>query len=85
MKKVNITISYEEEKLEALKLYTEQKGQSVEDELAAAADTLYNKTVPIGVREFIALRAGLSKPAEKKKKPKLPVPAESVQKRGGTN
>ncbi len=72
MKKVNITISYEEEKLNALRLYMEQKGQTVETALVAAADALYNKAVPAGVREFIELRAGL-KPPEKKKSPKAPI------------
>ncbi len=82
MKKVNITISYDEEKLNALKLYLEQKGQTVENELTAAADSLYNKAVPAGVREFIDLRAGLPKPEEKKKKPKPPAPGTPVQERG---
>lgn len=74
MKKMNITVSYEEEKLNALKLYLEQKDTTIEEELTAAADSLYNKTVPTGVHEFISLRAGLPKPAEKKKKPR-PQPA----------
>ena len=33
MKKTSITVSFEEEKLSALKLYLEQKGQKVETEL----------------------------------------------------
>lgn len=84
MKKVNITISYDEEKLNALRLYLEQKGQTVENELATAADNLYSKAVPSGVREFIDLRAGMIKPTEKKKKPKPSVPATPVQDRGDT-
>lgn len=71
MKKATITISYDEEKLNALKLYLEQKGETIENELTTAVENLYNKAVPTGVREFISLRAGLPKPAEKKKKPKL--------------
>ena len=35
-----------------------QKNQSLEDELIAATDTLYSKSVPANVREFIELRAG---------------------------
>ena len=69
MKKINISISYDEEKLHALRLYLEQKGQTVEGELTAAAEVLYHKTVPTGVREFLDLRSGTpAKPAEKKKK-----------------
>lgn len=58
MKKTTLTVSYDEEKMAALKLYMEQKGTAVEKELAKALDTLYAKSVPAGVREFIALRSG---------------------------
>lgn len=60
MKKATITISYDEEKLNALKMYLGQKNAQVEEELAKALDTLYNKSVPAGVREFIDMRAGVS-------------------------
>lgn len=68
MKKVNITVAFDEEKLSALKMYLGQKNTNVEKELAKALDALYGKTVPAGVREFIALRAGEELPTEKKKK-----------------
>ena len=55
MKKATITISYDEEKLNALKLYLSQKGTTVEDELNKDMDTLYTKSVPVGVREFIEI------------------------------
>ena len=41
MKKVTISISYDEEKLSALKLYLDQKQMQVEDELTKALDALY--------------------------------------------
>lgn len=81
MKKATITISYDEEKLGALKIYLEQKGSRVEDELTKELDTLYSKNVPANVREFIELRTGCAKPAEKKKKPKPPATTESMQNR----
>lgn len=81
MKKTTINISYDEEKLSALKIYLEQKGSQVEDELIKELDTLYSKNVPANVREFIELRSGLGKPAEKKKKPKPPAIAEPVHDR----
>lgn len=68
MKKVNITVAFDEEKLSALKMYLGQKNMTVEKELTKALDVLYGKTVPAGVREFIALRAGEGLPTEKKKK-----------------
>lgn len=85
MKKVNVTISYDEEKLNALRMYLEQKDQTPEQELTAAVDTLYAKTVPSGVRDFIEMRSGAVKPTEKKKKPKAPVPAALPQERGGND
>ena len=56
--KKNITVSYDEEKLSALKVYLEQKGQTVEGEVEKAMEGLYTKTVPAGVREYLSLRAG---------------------------
>lgn len=69
MKKATITVTYDEEKLAALKMYLEQKGLSVESELERAAETLYNKVVPVGVREFISMRNGSSAAKPKKGKP----------------
>lgn len=66
MKKATINIPYDEEKLSALRLYLAQKNQSLENELISAADTLYAKSVPANVREFIKLRSGCVNPSEKK-------------------
>ena len=63
--KKTITVSYEDEKLSALKMYLEQKGLTVEGEMEKSLDSLYAKTVPAGVRDFISLRTGVT---EKKKK-----------------
>ena len=68
MKKTNITVAFDEEKLSALKMYLGQKNTTVEKELTKAIEILYGKTVPAGVREFIALRTGAELPTEKKKK-----------------
>ena len=70
MKTATITISYDEEKLAALRLYLGQKNQTVEEELLTATDNLYTKTVPGNVREFIDLRAGKTVSEPKKRKPK---------------
>ena len=65
MKTATITVSFDEEKLNALKLYLDQKGTKTEDEL-------YTKTVPAGVREFIDMRSGVTPkaPAQRTKKVK---------------
>lgn len=64
--KKTITVLYEDEKLTALKMYLEQKNQTVEGELEKLLEGLYVKTVPVGVREFLSMRLVT---AEKKKKP----------------
>ena len=65
MKKINIAIAFDEEKLTALKMYLGQKNMTVEKELEKALEALYGKTVPAGVREYLALRT--EAPTDKKK------------------
>ena len=48
-----IMVGYEEEKLLALRMYAEQRGVSVEEELAQAAESMYQKVVPANVRAFV--------------------------------
>ena len=57
MKKISVSVSYDEEKLSTLRLYLEQKGMQVE-----SLDTLYAKNVPAGVREFLNMRSGNAEP-----------------------
>lgn len=58
MKKATITVNFDEEKTAALKLYLEQKGTTIEKEVTKSLETLFTKSVPAGVREFITLRSG---------------------------
>ena len=72
MKKTTITVTFDEEKLSALKMYLEQKNQTVEAELENSLSSLYNKSVPAGVREFLGLRSGTTPPGKPKRaKPSL--------------
>lgn len=71
MRKTSIAISFDEEKLSALKMYLSQRGVQVESELERSLETLYTKTVPAGVREFIEMKSGntpKSAPTVKKSK-----------------
>ena len=70
MKKAMVNVPFDEEKLAAARLYMEQKDLSFEEEMEKAAEALYGKYVPAGVREFIEMSAG-SKPAARPKKPKI--------------
>ena len=71
MKKINLTISYEEEKVKALRWYLEQKGTRLEEELVKAVDTLFNKNVPANVRNYICKDED-APPAAEAPKPKKP-------------
>lgn len=56
MKKTMFQISYDEERLNALLLYMQQKGGSLEDELIKTIDTLFNRYVPQSVKEYLTLK-----------------------------
>ena len=56
MKKININISYNEEKMNALRLFLSQKNLELEDEIVAVLDVLFKKQVPTSVREFIEMK-----------------------------
>ena len=58
MKKTTVTVSYDEEKVKALRLYLELKGSKLEDELTKIIETLYTKIVPTGVREYLGMSFG---------------------------
>ena len=60
-----IMVSYEEEKLFALQKYAEQRGVSVEEELAQAAEAMYQKIVPANVRAFVDMKVESQKPKKK--------------------
>ena len=56
MSKINITIQFDEERLTALRLYASQKNVTVEGTLMQTMESLYIKTVPQSVRDFIAMK-----------------------------
>ena len=60
-----IMVGYEEEKLLALRMYAEQRGASVEEELAQAAEAMYQKIVPANVRSFLDMKLESQKPKKK--------------------
>ena len=79
MKKITITISFDEEKLKALTMYLAQKNMQAESELEKALETLYVKTVPAGVREFIEMKSGTATvPAPKPPRRPKPSPSSAV-------
>lgn len=70
MKKTSVSIMYEDEKLNAVKIYMEQRDLDFKEELEKSVDTLYAKYVPANVREFIDMKGSQVKtPKPKKPKP----------------
>ena len=54
MKQANIQITFEEEKLRALRRYIAKRYSTLEAELKKAAKRLYEKVVPAAVQEYIS-------------------------------
>ena len=53
MDKTTVTIKFDQEKVDAMRVYLGHKNSYLEVELEKAMDTLYGKVVPNIVREFI--------------------------------
>ena len=68
MKKANITISYDEEKLNAIRVHLEMKNLDLDTELTGVLNTLFNKHVPSSVRNYIELKDAVA-PSSPAKKP----------------
>lgn len=69
MKKDTISVSLEAEKLRAIKKYMEKKEIDVQDELAEQLQKLYEKHVPVNVREYIDEKNEEESRAKTPKKP----------------
>ena len=79
MKKVGISVMFDEEKLSATKMYMSQKNLDVKAELEKALDGMYAKYVPSNVREFIDMKEQTDckpKTEKTKKKSEVEVPGE---------
>lgn len=68
MKKANVVITFDEEKLSAVKMYMSQRELDVKTELEKVLDGMYAKYVPSNVREFIDMKADGSKPKPPQKR-----------------
>lgn len=80
IKKVPINFSYDEEKLNALKIYLAQKGVTLEDELEKATEIVYAKHVPQNVREFIEMKSGRVTLTPKRRKKETTITTNSENK-----
>lgn len=57
MKKVNVTISFEDEKLDALYFFMDKENSSPQKELEEALTKIYEKYVPDQMREYLDSRS----------------------------
>ena len=54
MKKVTISVEYDEDKTKALKHFLKQKGEGdISEKMVDALESLYKRVVPVTVREYI--------------------------------
>lgn len=53
MEKSTVTVQFDREKVDALKIYLGHKNTTIDIELQKTMDSLYGKVVPNLVREFI--------------------------------
>lgn len=71
MKKANITIAYDEEMLNAIRLFLTQKDLDLDKELTGFLDQLFKRHVPSSVRDYLELRDCVA-PSPPQKKPSTP-------------
>ena len=58
MKKATITMTYDEERLNAIRLFLTQKNLDLDTELEGFFDSLFKKIVPPDVRRFLEMKHG---------------------------
>lgn len=72
MKQATIQITFEEEKLRALRRYIAKRDSTLELELQKAAQRLYEKVVPAAVQEYISDCEQDESMRKTQKKPEVP-------------
>lgn len=68
MSRVEVTISFDEEKYDAVLIYLDEKGISFEDAMNNALDSLYTKNVPKAVKEFLQKRNAIQSKQQQDKR-----------------
>ena len=86
MNKTTVTVTFEEEKLTALKMYLEKNETNVEQELTKALENLYAKMVPSEVRKFFEMKSGIepTPTVTRSKKPRNSAPMNEANDTAGS-
>ena len=79
MKKANITVAFDEDKLDALEFSLKKEGSTVQSTLEQTLAQLYEQTVPQPLREYLDSR---SAPAPRPKRPSRPAPKAQAEPSG---
>lgn len=69
MQKSSITLTFEDEKLEALEFSLRKEKTSVQKKMEEALRTLYEQSVPEAVREYLESKSAVVKPKRPAKSP----------------
>ena len=82
MKKVNVPLAFEDEKLAALEFSLNKESSSVQKKMDEALKQLYEKTVPAPLREYLDSRSATSSKPKRPSRttPKSDAPQVSVAK-----
>ena len=84
MKKANITVAFDEDKLGALEFSLKKEGSSVQARLEQTLGQLYERTVPAPVREYLDSRAThVPRPKRPRPVPKERPVSSGPEKEGG--
>lgn len=62
MEKIEITLSFDSEKMEALVIYLKKENSSVQNKMDEALCQLYEQTVPEPVREYLDAKSAAARP-----------------------
>lgn len=84
MKKINITLTFEDEKLEALEFSLRKENASVRSRLDEALRQLYESCVPEPVREYLDGKETVVTKSERPPRPRPPKVPAPVADKGGS-
>lgn len=82
MKKANINVAFDEEKLSALEFSLKKDGSSVQAELVQTLEQLYEQAVPQPVREFLDNRSVLQSRPRRPARPRAAKERPTVSEQG---
>ena len=80
MKKTNITLTFDDDKLDALEFSLRKEHSSVQSRLDDALKQLYEQAVPEAVREYLDSKAAPAPKPKRPVKPAAPKPQSSEPK-----